>query len=154
MRFHAFLLIVVLSSLAFGCGGDDPVVPPQRTIEILTTQSDYSKQVGNPIEAILVNLMRDPVYILSCHPYTTIEIQEPEGWRDLGASWYPICLGPSVPVPIAPGKSVDLPSISSSTYRTWPDGTYRLRVEVYGDETAKTLLPERDLVSAPFAISE
>ena len=149
------LLISLFLFAGLGCGEDEPTpVNPIGEVTILVSKEEYSKQTGTPITAVLVNLSLNPVYLHSCHPNWTIERQENAGgWTDLG-SWYGICDGPSMPIPIESGSYTEAPPISQSIYGTWESGSYRLRAEVYGNGEAKQLLPDDQRVSDPFQIVE
>jgi len=131
-----------------GCDDGTPAAPP-RVVRVLTDASSYVS--GSLVRSILLNGSAQPVYTLNCADYATLEIQRPEGWMNLGA-WYPLCDGPTVPIALSPGRYRALPDLDSGTEGLEP-GTYRIRVEVYGNDTFPyKLIPEDQRLSEPFTI--
>ncbi|RLA03295.1 MAG: hypothetical protein DRQ54_10950 [Gammaproteobacteria bacterium] len=152
MKLLRFLVAIsLLAACGVGCSEDESApLTPTPGVSILVAEDTYSKQSARTIKAVLVNLSPNPVYLLTCHGNWTIERQDDTGeWVNLGG-WYIICFGPSTPYPIESGSYSEVPPLSH--YPHWESGSFRIRVEVYGDDSASQLIPEDQRVSAPFEI--
>lgn len=143
----AGLLAVLLS----GCNDKNPVATPAGKVKVVTDASTYVQ--GTPVNSLLVNGSDQTVYTLSCTAYTTLEVLKADGWSSLG-SWYLVCDGPTRPVPLAPGNYFRSPPLTTSGSMPLDPGTYRIRVDVFGNDTFPyKLIPEDQRLSEPFEIT-
>lgn len=148
---RAWCALIVAGALvtAAGCDDENPAAPP-GAVQVVTDASTYV--MGVPVRGLLVNGGGNTVYTLSCTAFATLEVRKPEGWTSLGA-WYLMCDGPTVLVPLAPGTYLALPEIDAATEADLGAGTYRLRVDVYNNDTFPYLsISEDQRVSEPFAL--
>lgn len=141
----------MLAVLLSGCNDKNPVSTAAGEVKVVTDASTYLQ--GTPVNSLLVNGSDQTVYTLNCTAYTTLEVLKPEGWSNLG-SWYLLCDGPTIPNPLAPGNYRQLPQLPGGGSMPLPVGTYRLRVEVFSNDTFPyKLIPEDQRVSEPFKMT-